>query len=52
MHVADCIALDLRTDFLADSGINSLEQPKSGTALIWKAVLRDWQQYVAWLTKA
>ena len=52
IHVADCIALDLRTDFLASEPSAQCTQPCSGTVLIWQAVLRDWHDYKAWLTKA
>ena len=50
-HVADCIALDLRTDFLASDQPAQQIQLCNDTTLMWKAILQDWGDYKAWVTK-
>lgn len=46
VYASDCIALDLKTDYL--NGMPSESLQATG---IWQAVLTAWQEYRTWMTK-
>ena len=46
VYASDCIALDLKTDY-----INSMPRDSLQATCIWEAVLTAWQEYRTWITK-
>ena len=49
VYVSDCVAMDLKTDFI-DPGLQ-LSPTGSQAQSLWHTVLQVWQDYRTWLTR-